>query len=71
MNQYKPIKNVYPCVQGRGAITRTDIMIVLASIADLVGVHSLEKCEEVLDRILPRLGRQDAVFSTVCHMSSV
>ena len=46
------------CIQGRGAITRTDLMIVLSSIADLVGVQSLEKTEEVLDRLLPRLSQR-------------
>ena len=55
-------ERIFIRVQGRGAITRTDLMIVLASIAELVGVHSLEKCEEVLDRILPRLDRQDEVI---------
>ena len=41
-------------VQGRGAITRTDLLVVLGSIADLVGVNSLRETEEVLDRIFPR-----------------
>jgi len=45
-------------VQGRGAITRTDLLVVLGSIADLVGVDSLGETEEILERIFPRLDAQ-------------